>query len=138
MPDDYGFGNKVDALESVRRFCTDAVADGWAVKPTYNSEPVDSAFTLDRDGFKVMGFARDHGAQARKRYETSISGWGPDGLAIKLPNTYDWSAIASAVRTCGRCGATVDRTFRFSFAGRSCSACLPAARAECEKPGWDN
>jgi len=35
-----------------------AVADGWSIKPTYQSEVVEQAASLERDGFHAQVIAR--------------------------------------------------------------------------------
>lgn len=116
-----------------------AIADGWQHKPTYTHEDEDRATSMSRDGFKVMLLVRDlDGRQAKwvTRPEYDICAWGPDGLTVEVPDTYDMEALRTGVRECANCGAKDVDTQRFSFAGRCCARCLPAMRAEHERPGW--
>ena len=126
----------------------DAMAkDGWQLSATYDTEPADSAITANREGFTVSMLSRDYekmkelfpwmkNSQPKRRYECSISIWGPDGMCIKTPASYDWSAIKAGITTCHHCGKTGVETMRYGFASRACADCLPALKAEHEKPGW--
>ncbi len=134
---DFGFTNDQGRLDAARAFRDAAAADGWSIAPTYGaSESVERAASLERDGFKMMVMARTSGEGAKWRYEAKISIWGPDGLAIKPPNEYDFSAIAASLRRCNYCPATDVDTQRVGFAGRCCEACLPEQRKRVEYPGW--
>jgi hypothetical protein len=136
----WGFSNDVADLEAVRQWVATAVADGWQIEPTYQTEPVESAATLDKGGFRAMALMRDRGENhdRRYRYEAKVSAWGPDGLAISVPATYDFALIEKAVRRCGECGREDVDTQRVGFAGRTCADCLPAARKKHEYSGWTN
>jgi hypothetical protein len=82
---------------------------------------------------------RDHREKKGKwAYEASISIWGPDGMAVGVPELYEWGAVKAGLRTCNACGKTDVETFRFSFAGRCCNDCIPAMRKKHEYPGWTN
>lgn len=134
----FGFTNDAAHVEAVRAFVQAAVADGWSIEPTYPThESVESAARLKRDGYVLMVLSRDRGETSRYRYEAKVSGWGPDGLSIRVPKTYSWDAITSEPTTCRHCGATGVETFRYSFAGRACPVCVPGLRAMYERPGWD-
>ena len=133
---------KPEDVEAVRRFMAAAIADGWDHTPTYGeSEPESSACKLTRDGFVVSTISRD--ARADRwghplNCEASVHAWGPSGLSIKLGSWdypgFEW--FVSGQRRCNLCKAEDVDTFRYSFAGRACAACLPKAKAEYEKPGW--
>lgn len=123
-----------DQLLRVTVWRNAAIADGWRAEATYgDSEPIERAATLTRDGFKCMILTRtmEHGW-----YEAGVSIWGPDRLAITPPLTYDWDAIVAGLRKCGYCNATDVGTMRVSFAGRCCSDCRPMVSAQLEEPGW--
>lgn len=111
-----------------------AIADGWTSRPTYDHENELTAFTLERDGFKVQGLARP--SQPESMGHGEISCWGSDGLHIPVGEVYDWDAIQRAVETCGYCGTHPVKTERVGFAGRCCAACLPTMRARIETSGW--
>jgi hypothetical protein len=136
----WGFTNNPIWIERVRAFVDAAVADGWSREATYTpSESIDRASKLKRDGFVIQVIARDNPEhEGAYRYEASLNGWGPDGMVIRLPNDYDMEAIRAAVSRCSLCEKAADKTYRYSFAGRCCEACLPAAKAAHEKHGWDN
>jgi hypothetical protein len=139
---EFGYTTDPRRLEGVRNFVSDAVRDGWGIEQTYpGREPVESAATLTRDGFKMMAFARDASGDERRvrsrtSYMASISIWGPDGLAINPPQFYDFDAIQAGVRFCEYCGARDVSTHRVGFAGRACADCLPGQRKAQEYPGW--
>jgi len=134
---DFGFTNDRADLERVIQFRDAAVADGWVMTPTYDFESVDRASHLHKDGFVISILSRDNSeAERNYKYEAQVSIWGPDGMAIKPPQTYDWPTIQAGLRTCNKCGATDVNTERYSFAGRCCAACLPEMRRQHERPGW--
>ena len=137
---EFGFSNDVKDLESVRQWVAAAAADGWNINPSYRTESVESAATLDKDGFRVLALMRDRGENhdRRYRYEAKVSAGGPDGLAISVPRIYDFALIRKAVRCCGECGKDDVETERVGFAGRVCASCLPEARKKHEFPGWTN
>jgi hypothetical protein len=113
-----------------------AIADGWDAKPTYGaSEPMESACTLEREGFKCSVLARVK-PPGRYKYEAGVSIWGPDRLCIRAPKVYDWAIISGSLRKCGYCHATDVETERVGFAGRCCQACLPRVQKQVETPGW--
>lgn len=111
-----------------------AICDGWNSRPTYDHEPENKAFTLSRDGYKVLGLARPE-----TKYTVGsgqITCWGPDNLQISVGETYDWGAIQAGMTICAYCHKTDVKTERVGFAGRCCAECLPAMRAAIERPGW--
>lgn len=119
----------IDTHQRVRPWRDAAIADGWIAEPTYGHEPVERAFTLTRDGFKIMGILRPDTL-------ASLNAWGPDGLAINLPEQYSWDAIAAAIQLCMACGNVSTVVHRVGFAGRVCPVCLPAQQKLHEFPGW--
>jgi hypothetical protein len=134
---DHGFTNSAEDLERVRQFRDAAVADGWAIAPTYGEhESVDRAAKLHKDGFTMMILTRSPASGPKWKYEAQVSLWGPDGMGILVPEQYDWSAIQDAIHLCGNCKKRVEKTHRYSFAGRCCEECLPEMRKKHEYPGW--
>ena len=135
---EWGFSNNAADLEAIKQWVADAVADGWGIEPTYRTELIDSAARLTRDGFVAMALMRDRGENhdRRYRYEAKVSAWGPDGLAIRVPQKYDFTLIERATRRCSECGHEDVETQRVGFAGRVCATCLSAARKKHEYPGW--
>ncbi len=133
------FTNKRSDYDEVLAFKAAAIADGWQCQATYNTESIDRAATLNREGFHLKIIARDNTAKlgSKHAYHLDLSMWGPDGLAILPPETYDWQKIQAAVRSCNYCRAQDVDTFRVSFAGRCCAQCLPKQRAIHERPGWN-
>lgn len=128
-------------LQELRALVAAAVNDGWTIRRTYNAEPADRAATLEREGFKMMTVAREPAPARGSRCEVALAVWGPDGLGLPEPQVYDsqtFEWMQRMVRTCPVCEAESVDTVRYAFAGRCCAACLPAMRAEHEKPGWYN
>ena len=108
--------------ENVKNFIADAIADGWECKPRHEGESVESSAELTRDGFIISALNRD--GTSRLRADRSISCWGPDSLAVIMPEKYSLEAIVNGVNICSYCGAEGE-TFRVGFAGRSCASCRP-------------
>lgn len=134
---EWGFTNDVAVLKGAQTFRDDAVADGWDIEPTYPShEPVDSACRLRRSGYVMLILTREK--VGKFGYEAKVNIWGPDGLAIKTPEYYDFAAIEQRTRSCSYCRADDVETVRVGFAGRCCNACLPEMRKRIETPGWTN
>lgn len=135
---EWGFTNDPQHVADVRGWVAAAVADGWSIQPTYDTEPVESAATLRRDGYVAMVLMRDKSDAGTRtyRYEAKVSAWGPDGLSIRPTLPYDWTTMTAALRTCNLCHAEDVETFRYSFAGRCCAACIPQARKEYESGNW--
>lgn len=139
--EEYGMTDDPQFVEKVRAYVAAARADGWTWKKRYASEPEHWGAELDRSGFKIVALSRGDDTKPFSggyKYQASIHIWGPDGLAIKPPDTYDWAAIQAGVTQCNLCNKTGVKTFRYSFAGRCCHECIPAARAEHERPGWNS
>lgn len=134
---DYGFTNDVNLLRAAEQFRDAAAADGWSIMPTYGSEDISRASSLERDGFKMLVLTRNNSAVGHvKKYEAVIHLWGPDRLAVETPEFYDFNELKRRTRICASCEAEDVDTERYSFAGRCCSACLPKMRAIAEQPGW--
>lgn len=118
-----------------RQWALDAVNDGWTVRPTYGDhEPVETAFTLERDGFHISGLARP--GTEKSLPIAAIHIWGPDKLAIKPPLIYDMEVIRRGAETCSECGAYPIATECVGFAGRYCGPCAGIVRPLVETPGW--
>ena len=134
MINQFGHTNDVKYFEAANAFIQAAVADGWELNQTYPSECAQRACRLTRDGFVISAITRKD--VGKWKYEVSLHAWAPDGLAIKLPTVYNPETFLKAETTCGICKKEVDKTFRYSFAGRACVDCLPEARKKHEQPGW--
>jgi hypothetical protein len=132
---EFGFTNDPQRYQATIAYRDAAVQDGWSIRPTYASEPIEGAATLEKDGFTMQVLALQK-TDGKFKYQASIHIWGPDGLAIKPGETYNWSQITAGQKTCNECGATEVEPQQFSFAGRCCKPCLPRARAEYEREGW--
>lgn len=134
---DFGFTNDGARLRAAEAYRDAAVADGWSKRPTYESESIDRACTLNRDGFIMQVLTRDNSEKKRKwKHEAQISIWGPDGLAIPPPAEYDFAKIKALTRHCMYCKTDDVDTERVGFAGRCCAKCLPDQRKKIERPGW--
>lgn len=115
-----------------------AIADGWSIEPIYVHEPQEHAFKLTREGFVIHGLARPIPGPNDTTPVPQLNIWGPDGLAIEPPLTYDGEAIKRGAETCGACGDYPVKTERVGFANRFCAKCAPSHRAAIETPGWNN
>lgn len=113
-----------------------AIKDGWEVTPTYRFESVETAATLNKDGFKASVVTRP--SDGRTNPYGNVSVWGPDGLAIRPDKEYNWTQIHSGVTTCQYCKATNVATERVGFAGRCCAVCMLTVRPKVEFSGWTN
>ena len=136
--DPFGRTTSREILALVEKWRDDAVADGWSIRPTYDSEDQSRAAKLEKDGFVASLLTRDDDGGGGKKYpfEASIWVWGPDELAINPGVVYDWQTILDGQRKCGYCPATDVDTQRVGFAGRCCAVCRPKVAAELERPGW--
>jgi hypothetical protein len=132
---DFGFTNEQNKYQRAVEYRKAAIADGWTCEPTYGEhEPVEQAAKLTRDGFTMQIITRTK--VGKWNYEASVNIWGPDGLGIEPPESYDWNQIVANLHRCSHCHKLVLETHRYSFAGRSCAECLPKLKAKHEKPGW--
>jgi hypothetical protein len=113
-----------------------AEADGWVFRPTYyGHEPMEQAFTGDREGFTLSGLCRP-GKPDKEMPSAVINIYGPDRLAIEPPLIYDMEEIRRRLRWCGYCDAEDVDIVSVGFAGRVCLACEPRVRLRVETPGW--
>lgn len=124
-------------LRLIHEWRAAAEADGWQFGPTYSNEPETTAFKGNREGFAIHGIARPED-ERHSIACVSLHIWGPDGLAIKPPPTYDMEAIRRGARACGYCEATDVDTVRVGFAGRCCLTCEPTIRPQVETRGWNS
>lgn len=138
----FGFNNDPGQLVAVTQYREAMLADDWSQEPTYpNTEPVERAARLTRDGYVCLMLCRDKRGEVRPRRwdaETQISFWGPDAMAIDTPQLYSWDKIRAGLRTCLYCDRTDVDVRRVGFAGRCCATCYPEVRSRVERPGWDN
>lgn len=132
MNNDFGFTNDINRLNAAKAFRDAAIADGWVPKQTYpGGEPMESAASLERDGYKLMIFTRDKPTPNGKwKYQAEVNLWGPDRFAIKPPDVYDFVAITKNIRNCHYCKAADVETTRVGFAGRACTRCAPIEEAK--------
>ena len=107
------------------RWIESCTADGWQVLE------VDGHFTkLFREGYIIHVYSKSICGEA-------VSAWGPDRLALELPEEYDWEIMQANVNLCSMC-PRVGPTMRLGFAGRVCLECRKANVARVEYPGWCN
>ncbi len=134
MKNQWGFTDDPKELERIIEFRDAAVRDGWAIQRTYpNHEPIESAASLEKDGFKMMILSRP---TELHKFDANIHIWGPDRLAIKIPDGYSWESIKDGLGVCGFCGKTKVETRGVAFANRVCEECYPEAKKKLEYPGW--
>ena len=114
-----------------------AVTDGWLIKPTYKIESVETAATLEKDGFIASIITRYKESKPKEyQYDGSVSVWGPDKLTVHPGSKYSWEQLNNELRICHSCNTKDVDTVRISFAGRCCKKCLPELRKTHEPPGW--
>jgi hypothetical protein len=127
---DFGFTNSQADLDVVIAWRDAAIADGWDHEATYApTEGEDRACRLRRDGYVAQVISRA-GDAGKWKAQASVSLWGPDGMSIRPPKTYDWDAIRRGVETCHYCKAFPVKTERVAFAGRGCVTCAPKERVK--------
>ena len=110
------------------------VEDGWEHAPIYpisDDLPEPRSTLFRKDGFTI------HIYRKSDALSDSISAWGPDALAVKLPKKYDFNTIKENLRLCDFCGEFGD-TQPIGFAGRVCAKCHKENIARIEYPGWNN
>lgn len=134
MINEFGHTNDVKYFEAANEFIRAAVADGWEHSQTYPSEAITRACRLTRDGFVISVITRKD--VGKWKYEVQLNAWAPDKLCIELPEVYSPDTFLKAEITCGVCKKEVEKTFRYSFAGRACQGCLTEAQRKHEQPGW--
>jgi hypothetical protein len=131
----FEFTNDKNNFIAVFAFRDDAIADGWAAKPTYCSESLDRATTLEKDNFIIQVISRIDD----EKYKADISIWGSDGLSISLLGPkYNFEDIKSGLFRCDNCKAQNVKIKRHSFVGRCCEKCYPEMIKKYEFLGWTN
>ena len=65
----------------IEKFIEDAVADGWEIRATYDKESIERAVSLTKNGWSM--------SVINKPSHRSIHIWGPDKLAVKVPDEYE-------------------------------------------------
>lgn len=109
------------------KWCDAAIADGWVLSPTYKLESVDTAFTLKKGGWYVIGIAR----MADKLLgQGEIAAWSPDGTAVPAPLEYNMADLEREAQTCQFCGLYPTKLFRVAFASGACAECQPKEQAK--------
>ena len=107
------------------RWIESCTADGWQVLE------VDGHFTkLFREGYIIHVYSKSICGE-------SVSAWGPDQLALELPEEYDWETIQVNVNHCSECDY-IGHTVRLGFANRVCPECRVRLIDKYEYPGWTN
>ncbi|EJL40764.1 hypothetical protein PMI08_04231 [Brevibacillus sp. CF112] len=118
-------------LAEVKAWRDAAVADGWDIEPIYETESVETAARLGKEGFTAVVYARNRA----NRYDQSVCVWGPDRLSVKVPTVYDWDYIKSGLEHCEKC-PTIGPTVGLAFANRVCPACRAKYEAQYAGSGW--
>lgn len=124
----FGYTNDISRLAWAQEYGMTAQADGWL--------PERSSGWYTRDSFIMVIEAKETPKSPVGKYHAEVTIWGPDGLQIEVPETYDMDAIRAALRVCMYCHRTDIDTQRVGFAGRVCADCLPAQRKLQEFRGW--
>ena len=106
------------------------IADGWDVEAIRGEYRPDVSLRFKRDVWQIELYRRcDSMAQ-------DIMCWGPDRLALKLPESYNFAQMEDNLLLCGRCGEYVEEITRLGFSERVCRLCWGLYLAEVEYPGW--
>lgn len=129
----YGYTNSDAKYATVCAFRDAAVKDGWTIGPNGN-ESQETWARLTRGDWVGHVLARKN--VGKWKYQAEVSIWAPDKLSIIVPDIYSWEEIQAAIRTCCLCGAKDVDTQRYSFAGRCCKSCRPAAAEKYERGNW--
>ena len=132
----FGHTNDDSRYMDAIRWKKAAIADGWNATPTYESESIESATKLEKDGFICTILTRTNVGQWK--YVVSINIWGPDKLVINPPTEYSWEKIINAISVCSYCYRKDVETQRVGFAGRCCADCIIVQREKIETVGWCN
>lgn len=133
---EFGFTNDDKEYQRVIDYRAAVMKDGWATAPRYEHELISSYSEHKRDGFTLIICSRS--PAGKWKYQAQVNIWGPDGLAIAPPETYDGEKIKAGLRTCNYCHEANVDTQRVGFAGRCCKKCLSSQRKISEFPGWTN
>lgn len=134
MITEWGYTNDVKYFDAANEFIRAAVEDGWELSQTYPSECAQRACHLYKDGFVISAITRKD--TGKWKYQVSLHAWAPDKLAIDLPTVYDPETFTKGQFICNLCKKELEKTQRYSFAGRCCEECLPQAKKQYEQPGW--
>lgn len=134
---EFGFTKDVGHIALATAYREAAVADGWSCAQISN-EPIERWAKLSKDGYVMHVMARKLEGNRKWAAEVQVCIWGPDGMVIKPPDTYDWQKITAGLRHCNNCDADDVDTQRYSFAGRCCAKCIDEMRRTHERPGWTN
>ena len=128
--------------ESINAWVDAAIEDGWEFHSIYHTidgqetEPKETAGLLSRDGFRIQVWRRPLSVPF------SINAYGPDRLAVDIPQHYNKDTMTKLkinLSKCGYCGAIKQgkgQIIRIGFAGRTCKACHAKHVAEVEFHGW--
>lgn len=112
-------------LPLVHKWREDAIAGGWQARATYGHEPLEHAWSMTKEGFRVSGLSRPIPGKNGTVPLPQINIWGPDGAAIDPTEIYDWNAIQRGMNICGMCNSYPVKTRRYAFANRCCDECGP-------------
>lgn len=135
----FGLTNDEDLFNKIIKWRDDAINDGWSSEPYFESESIERAIKLKKDGFKASILTRNDSDKKQKyKYQAVITIWGPDDLQIKVPEKYDWNFIKLGVNCCNYCNSENVKTQQVSFAGRCCQNCIEIQRQKLEYNGWNN
>lgn len=126
--------NKVQFVALLNRWRVDAVADGWACNPIYNTETVEEAAELTKNGWVCQIYIRpEHSIQ--------IAVWSDKGHALlEIPERYNMTNLQAQSFLCHFCNKHTpsNELKRVGFANVACTGCLASAKKQIEFPGWTN
>jgi hypothetical protein len=126
--------NKGQFVAALNKWREDAVVDGWECKPIYNTESVETAAELHKNGWTCHIYIRcEHSIQ--------ISVWAPDGHALlEIPEKYNMTNLQAQSFLCHFCNKHFpsQELKKVGFANIACPGCLSTAKQQIEFPGWCN
>lgn len=109
------------------------LADGWDVEAICRNKCLpDASLRFERDGWKIEIYRLTDSAAE------DIMAWGPDGMALELPESYNFEQMEANLLLCHRHGDYVEETVRLGFSERVCRPCRQEYRAGVEYPGWNS
>lgn len=99
-----------------------AIYDGWKASALYAGESAETAARLVKNKFTIKVITRVTNRDGRRRFESSLKIWGPDGLLILVPERYSYPNVVAGLNTCTKCGKFTSVS-KYQYADRRCKMC---------------
>ncbi len=94
--------------DTILPYLAAAVLDHWTLTTGALS---DQRCQLEREGFTLI------------RFPSGLHLYGPDKLAVTVPEHYSWEAIQNNLLLCNLCHRYTNKIESYSYAGRACLDC---------------